>query len=240
MTHDSPVDLGAPAKFASWREGQFAAVQKALESDKRFVALSLATGAGKTLIYMIAAMQQGLGRRAVILTSTKSLQDQLARDFGNSLVDIRGMNNYECAPLNYGGEFYERTDNDWDRACDKGPCKTGFSCSLRESGCPYFDRVRQAAASSIVSTNYAYWLAGGKSLGHIDLLVLDEAHKAPEELAGFLSLVNNLVDSHNPRSQFFRRGAEVESNGWDVDEWPARHIKYGIAFIKVQLVRCNP
>jgi len=188
-TTTTPFDLGAPTKFKQWREGQLRAVVKAFNSDKRFVALSLPTGSGKTLIYMCLAnmFARQTGLRVCVLTSTKALQDQLARDFGNDLVDVRGMNNYPCVPLQSGGEFYDPSEDEWQRNCDRGPCKTGTMCKLRHSGCHYFDKVRAASSARVVSTNYAYWMAGAKSLGPIDLLVLDEAHKAPAELAGFLS-----------------------------------------------------
>jgi ATP-dependent DNA helicase DinG len=185
ISNSTPVDLGAPAKFDQWREGQLEALTEALNSPKRFTALCLPTGAGKTLIYMVLAYLQKKNR-TYFLTSTKAQQDQLSREFSN-LVDIRGMNNYPCKPLDVGGEFYDSGDSTWDRGCDRGPCRTGYGCRLRENGCLYFDRVRKAELAPLVSTNYAYWMAGGKSIGKVDLLVLDEAHKAPEELAGFLS-----------------------------------------------------
>ena len=215
ISNSSPTDLGAPSKFLSWWPGQLEALQEVLNSDKRFIALSLATGAGKTLIYMIAALLHTAKphSRACLLTSTKALQDQLARDFGSSLVDVRGMNNYPCKPLQHGGEFYDSSDAPWDRSCDRGPCKTGWHCDLRESGCYYFDRVSEAAKSRIVSTNYSYWMAGGKALGPIDLLVLDEAHKAPEELAGFLSTSLSMMEAEGIL------GGSVSDLGDDPDAW---------------------
>ena len=181
----SPVELGAPEPFHSWREGQEEALAEALATDKRFVALSLPTGAGKTLIYMIMALMEE-GRTAVV-TSTKALQQQLQGDF-NFLRDIRGKNNYPCLELGEGGEHYDPRAPRMDRNCDAGPCLDDFQCVHRDKGCSYFDAYRSALKSKIPLTNYSYWMSSyyySEGLGEFDQLVLDEAHKADGELAGF-------------------------------------------------------
>jgi Rad3-related DNA helicase len=132
-------------------------------------------------------------QRVCILTSTKGLQDQLAYDFGSiGLVDIRGQNNYSCkVPL-------EGPDgkNHWVKA-NEGMCRAGGKCDYkRDGGCDYYDLLYESKQSNIVSTNYAYWMTMNKFGGGLtskmgrpfDLLVLDEAHDAPEELSGFMSI----------------------------------------------------
>lgn len=164
----------------------------------RATALTLSTGAGKSLIYIMGAVLFGdhpesvlLGHspRVAILTSTKALEDQLVRDFSSlGLVDVRGMNSYACR---------EPFDARFPSQCDEGPCRYGHKCSLREGGCTYYDAVKSALQSRLVVTNYAYWLSSynyGQGLGTFDLLVMDEAHDTPDELGKFLSVTISIKD----------------------------------------------
>src|SRR5438552_13583173 len=96
-----PNSLGAPQRYDTWRQGQGEAFLRAVDSDKRFVALTLSTGSGKSLIYMVAAL--ATGRRVAVLTATKALENQLLHDFEEvGLRDIRGQTNYPCAILTGG------------------------------------------------------------------------------------------------------------------------------------------
>jgi len=171
--------------FPSWRDGQEDALAEALGTDKRFTALCLPTGAGKTIIYMtMAQMEEG---RTAILTLTKPLQAQLTGDFP-FLTDIRGKGNYKCQELQPGGEYFDPNSGQRDRYCDVGPCQYGYDCELKMRGCSYFDQLRVALGSKILLTNYAYWMSSyyfGEGLGDFDQLILDEAHSTPEALAGF-------------------------------------------------------
>ncbi len=195
----APADLGLPAKFRAYRRGQFEVALAAATSDKRFVLLSSPTGSGKSLIYMTAA--QLTDARALILTSTKGLQQQLTADFGAiGLTDIRGQNNYRCLAVEPGAELEAYGPASHSPVmCDEGPCHIGVRCPLKRDaqgnggGCPYEDAVVAARQARLVVTNYAYWMATGRfadptTLGEFDLLVLDEAHAAPDELADFCAV----------------------------------------------------
>lgn len=194
----TPLDLGLPDRFATFRDIQWEAITQAVQGDKRFQALALPTGTGKTLVAM--AYQKITGNRTVILTGTKGLQDQYTRDFGVSLpaqrmlkrmgveiehpiVDVRGRANYTCV--------------DHGRGCDDG-----FHMGCRKCGtllCPYTAAIYQAREHRCVVTNYKFWLGinrasstglqrlpGDGEPNPVHTLVLDEAHLAPEELASFL------------------------------------------------------
>lgn len=187
QTLPPPATFDLPEKFTEWRHDQDRAVLRALDSPKRFVVLALPTGAGKSLVYMAAAKLSG--KRTAFLTATKNLQAQLIDDFHTSgLVDIRGANNYECVESHDGtmnrGRFH---------SCDHGYCKAGIKCEKQSSGCLYFDQVRVAKHSSLVVTNYAYWMNKqaqdeGATLGDFDMLVMDEAHDSVDELCSYLSV----------------------------------------------------
>ncbi len=89
-----------------FRSGQLAmakAVTAALD-DRRHLLLEAGTGTGKTLAYLVPALRSG--RRVLISTGTKNLQEQLVfkdvplleRTLGHALnvVCMKGRNNYAC------------------------------------------------------------------------------------------------------------------------------------------------
>ncbi|MEE8608592.1 MAG: helicase C-terminal domain-containing protein [Nitrospiraceae bacterium] len=208
----SPSAIGAPPKFHTWRKYQQEAVVRVMESDKRFLALAMPTGFGKSLVYVMQALI--MGARVCILTSTKGLQDQLAADFGPiGLLDIRGQNSYPCRALEEGKFPWWKA---WP-TCDNGPCHAGFMCEYRDEGCDYFDAQRLAMKAKMVVTNYHYWMAinaYSKGLGEFDLLVLDEAHDAPEVLAGFME--TEIARSETPKllgNGLLAAGATMEDWG---------------------------
>lgn len=175
--------------------------------------LNAPTGFGKSLTYLaIAALT---GWRVAILTSTKALQDQLTREFSEwGLIDVKGRQNYECKAAlrpDLGLGMFFRRGRTYTTA--EGPCRRGITCPLREMGCDYFDRIREAARSQVFTTNYDFWFRKQEELGKIDLLVMDEAHQAPDELADFLSF--RLTSDH-------KRAIRAEwPKGEDVKEWRA-------------------
>ena len=146
---------------------------------------------GKSLAYTAAA--KVLGGRTAILTITKTLQDQINRDFASSGVyDMRGLSNYTCRALSEGGFLEEMWLKRWGRpTCDVGPCTSGLRCDLKDSGCDYFDSFRTANDAEIVQTNFAYWIAihkYGQGLGHFDRIFIDESHAAESQLSSALSV----------------------------------------------------
>ncbi len=189
-----PSAIGAPDRFSSWRAHQPQAILTAIDTEKRFVAMVLPTGSGKSLTVVGASMLAGW--RTAILTSTKLLQTQYTDDFTESgMVDVRGMNAYPCVAFKDEHMQYAEVGR-W-QSCEEGPCHAGNYCSRKPtrqspdaSGCHYYDAVARAREARLVVTNYKFWLSQhyyGQGLGNFDCLVLDEAHNAPQELADFLS-----------------------------------------------------
>lgn len=175
----TPEEIGLPAKFSEWRPGQDNAVDRMIDAFGiyRFVAMSAPVGAGKTGSYIAVAL--AMGWRVCVVTSTKGLQDQLLGDFAEiGLVDVRGRNNFECG-LSDGEPV----------SCEDG---LHMRCNLRQKGhCEYGNNVKIALAGRLVTTNYKYWMLShlyGDGLGKFDLLVLDEAHEAPEEVCAAKSV----------------------------------------------------
>lgn len=206
-----PLYLGLPEKFDHWRPGQAEAVVRILDSTKRFVVINAPTGFGKTVTYMGAAL---LGcRRTGFLTSSKGLQSQLVGDFKEcGLVDIRGQQNYLCRALQPDGVYYGKGIRTGDR-CDAGPCHAGAKCSARHGGCYYFDAVTQAKESKLVVSNYSYWVHQhrySEGLGKFDMLVLDEAHDAPDELAQALEIEISDYDVQTATSSRLPQGEDPD------------------------------
>lgn len=180
----TPDELQLPAKFTSFRPEQIEAAETVLNTNKRFIGLCKPTGSGKSVSAMLIAKATGL--RTVILTSTKGLQKQYEDDFSSSgLVDIKGKSNYQCGDLR-------------NLSCRFGPLE---GCRLTNGkGCSYECARDEARASQIVVTNYAYWVRinergrgleappedgedGERITNPVELLILDEAHRATEELS---------------------------------------------------------
>lgn len=182
----SPDDLGFPSKFSSWRGNQSDAIARILDSESRFVGLSMPTGDGKSGVYVAAA--QVTGGRTVVLTSTKGLQSQLLSDFGGlGMVDIRGRANYQC-------QIAPDVNCEVGRFCH---CSATNDRSAAESKCPYRRAYNQALASNLVVTNYSYWALihkYGEGLGPVDMLVCDEAHDAPDEVCSVMTVTISVQD----------------------------------------------
>jgi Rad3-related DNA helicase len=159
---------------------------ESLDSDKRFVAQVIPTGGGKTARVIFEALMAG--GRVVYLTATKGLQDQAIKEFKSiGLTAVKGKSNYKC-PI-YGD-------------CQKGHasrCPNVASPGTFISDCDYDKAYFKALHGELVITNYTYWImnnAYGRGLGKFDLLVLDEAHMAEEELAGALQIYLGFYDIH--------------------------------------------
>lgn len=166
----SPIDIGLPSKFKSWRPGQWEAIQDGVHSSKRFIGQVQKPGAGKSACAVAQALITN--SRTMILTGLKGLQDQLSDEFGElGLEVLKGKSSYtcECNP---------------EHTCEEG---TIGKCHYRGSSlCPWAAAKQAVMEAQISTTNYSCWIAAnryGGGLGSYDLLVLDEAHNAPGYLA---------------------------------------------------------
>lgn len=181
----TPQDIGLP--HSSWRPGQWEFVVGIADSPAPHSLLIAPTGFGKSLTYMGIAHLTGW--RVVILTATRSLEDQLTREFEETgLVDVRGRSNYPCRAAtdpSAGLFHFFRRGKDYTAA--HGPCRVRMHCPLKDGGCAYFDKVREAVKAQVTVTNYDFWLRNKWRFADIDLLVMDEAHQAPDELVDYLS-----------------------------------------------------
>ena len=196
MPLPTPNTILNHTKFHHWYPGQEAALVSILNwlnnPSKRFLCASMPTGSGKSVL---AALAQVLGgRRTAVLTTTKGLQNQYIQDFEEKpgMVDIRGQGNYLCSLV-----------EDGETSVEDGSCHAGIYCSLKTSGCSYYDKLRVAKQSNMLITNYSYYLAqthygdgmsnkldisGCKVDKPIQLLVCDEAHLAFQAIESFMAV----------------------------------------------------
>lgn len=168
-----PGSLVGETGYADWFPGQeeaYSRIREWLASESRFMGVCAPTGSGKSLLAVLAAQ----GRRTVVLTATKGLQEQYGKAF-NGMFDIRGQAAYQCKA-------------DPSVSVLWGTCHVGVWCPFRAGGCSYYDALETAKREPLVVTNYAYWLAQQQmdGLGRVDLLVCDEGHLAEGELIAHL------------------------------------------------------
>jgi ATP-dependent DNA helicase DinG len=165
-----PSAISPLQEYTTWYPGQdraFSAIMDWMASDSRWLCVEAPTGTGKSLLAMLSATVSR--RRTAIITATKGLQDQLGRDFGEHLRDIRGQNSYLCRRLGDGSTV------------EHAPCHAGVPCAHRDypSTCDYYGALERTSSATVAVTNYAYWMAQhahSAGIGDRELLILDEAH----------------------------------------------------------------
>lgn len=178
----TPASIGLPAdRFPEWRKGQAEALRHLLYSTERFNLLCIPTGGGKTVI---AAGHLALENdvRGAYLTATNALLDQVDEQLGPALgiANVRGRSNYDC-------------DIDPNVTAARAKCTGGVFCERKKGQggpCGYYDTLAEARARRLVSTNYRFWLHAEESgsIGEFDTLILDEAHRVPDEISEFAAV----------------------------------------------------
>lgn len=184
----TPTQIGLPRKFRHWRKGQEKAFERVHFSKNRFAILNSPVGSGKSGIAMASAILDSAASddpesyRTLYLTANRHLQDQVRDDFKSTgLVDIRGRDNYTC-------------DIDPARTAAYAKCTAGLWCNrMKRDGdgpCEFYDQKRAASDSKMTLSNYAFWLHDeeSQSLGRYRRIILDEAHRAPEQIEKFASV----------------------------------------------------
>lgn len=168
-----------------------------LNQGKKFVILELGTGCGKSAIGVAVARYLSSLRQddeeashlpgAYTLTTQKVLQEQYMKDFGppnGKMASIKSAANYQCT-------FYKNMMCSESIRVLKGEKQgTPFwnSCMFN---CCYKKEKKKFLESQESITNFSYFLAETMYAGKIkprDLLVVDEAHNAENELSKFVEL----------------------------------------------------
>ncbi len=174
-------------------------IYEAIEEGYKYIILEAGTGTGKSAIAITLAR---IYKPAYILTMTKQLQDQYAREF--RIPTVKGRSNFYCK------------NDDFESTCDIGTCQTtpsskDFHCpygvsrgetlffkklAFRDSHggkiyfrssehCQYWEQKAHGINSPITLMNYDYALLELNYVGHFgkrELMVLDEAHNIENKL----------------------------------------------------------
>lgn len=127
----NPAAIDSHFPMPSYREGQRDAIEfavNAFNSGKTIVILECPTGSGKSPIGMTMA---DMVPSSYYLTITKILQDQLTKDFGKRIVDLKGRNAYPCTYYKrFGQKLVDRkvwTQAQLDEQTKKDPtCANGY------------------------------------------------------------------------------------------------------------------
>lgn len=141
-----------------------AEIMEAFESGTQFVFLDAPTGSGKTLIAEL--VRRRLGGKALYTCHTKSLQDQVLKDFSYARV-IKGRVNY---PTKLHPGLFKLPKEDsrritcedctWDyRVMICRYCPTLWVDGKGVKDCPYSDAKLDAIGSPFAVLNHAYALA---------------------------------------------------------------------------------
>lgn len=203
-----------PEKFTQFRADQWRAITEVtdlLDEGYKVVMVSAPTGAGKTVIAESVRRMQSTP--AVYMCTTKTLQDQIIRDFSDYARVLKGRSNYRT--LNGGDEvtcddctkeratipacvncpgFISSQGLAWGADEDSGGDIEALHCTWCHpvNKCPYTVAKAQAVHSRLAVLNTSYFLtetnyARGEFAGW-DLALIDEADKLEEELMRFVEV----------------------------------------------------
>lgn len=168
----SPSELGLPERFTDWRMNQEQAISNVVSNTKRSTVICAPTGFGKEVLCVASAIMSG--KPTCIVTASRGLEDQYYNTYKEiGMVDLRGRDNYIC------------TLKDDERFT----CSDGYNARCPYKGtimCPSSQAEMRAATSNLVVTNYDKWTSArrfGQGFEHIQHVIFDEGHNAPEALA---------------------------------------------------------
>lgn len=184
--------LQLPPWYVAHRPHQEQAVEEiveAYEDGARVVVLEAPTGSGKTLIAETVRQRLFGGKRTAYTCSTKSLQDQFARDYPYAKV-LKGRGNYptELYPDKFGLR--------WDRLSCEDCTKqltTDGDCNwcVGIDSCPYELAKDKAWRSELAVINTSYLLSEANYVGKfsgLDLVIADECDLLDNAVIGFVSV----------------------------------------------------
>jgi ATP-dependent DNA helicase DinG len=232
----SPLAGELPGFVERAGQREMAELIAAAISSRRHVAIEAGAGTGKTLAYLIPALYSG--RRVIVTTATRTLQDQLyLRDLpalGRALgrpartAVLKGRANYLCryrfeqardypagidaasrADLGRIADWATRTRSGdiaevtgvaegsslWDRVTSTADNCLGSRCPAYD-GCHVVAARKAAAEADLAVVNHHLLVADltlrgdgfGSLLPGADVVIVDEAHRFPDIIAGLFDV----------------------------------------------------
>ena len=199
------------------KDGEFKdGMRPAKETGLRFVGekgscvLELPTGLGKTAMEVaIARAAKKHFKSCFLVTPTKTVLEQIRQRFPDDFTVALGRNDFPCFFYERGKEGLGR-DSKTKFKADEIPCSMLRDCPHRvdqETGktheegaipCPYLQQKYEARNSRkpVLATLafYLYSRLFSKDFPEPDVLIIDEAHRAPETIRSALSY--DITDWH--------------------------------------------
>ena len=180
--------------YPTIRPGQKEAIDQildAFEGGKRTFVLDAGTGVGKSAIAVTVARYlaqheescEDFKKGCNILTTQKLLQEQYHRDYPE-INSLKSSSNYQCG-------FHKKIScNDSRKLLQQEQKGTPFWRKCTTS-CVYKAAKAKYISDPFGVTNFSYFLTETRYSGKIPrktLLVIDEAHNAPDELSKFIEV----------------------------------------------------
>lgn len=190
ITRENPLLEDLPDWVKGFRPHQVAAIEQIMDAYRRGVQVVVCeapTGSGKTLIG--ETVRRLLDVRGVYVCSTKSLQDQVVRDYPYAKV-LKGRSNYPTR--DFPDRFHP---GDWMDHLSAEDCTWSQSsacmwCRVRRE-CPYDIAKGDALKAKLAVINTAYFLAEANTAGSfssVPFVIADEADTLEGELMGYVSV----------------------------------------------------
>lgn len=197
--------------FEEYRDGQKEAIEfitQSINKGKKYIIIEAPTGSGKSPIGITIG---NMSQNAFYVTIQKFLQDQLAKDFGESgkfghyAVNLKGRNAYQCPWYKNNAQklldakaITQKTSFEWQTntyTCDEGRCRSDGKANLKECLkthlCPYFNQIEKAQNSQQIIMNFSSFLFQTEFTDRFpkrNVLIIDEAHNCESQLMNFVSL----------------------------------------------------
>jgi Rad3-related DNA helicase len=208
-----PIEPPMPEQYEAFRDHQWPAICETVEHLRdgvKVVFVSAATGAGKTMI--AESVRRLMGVKGIYTCTTKTLQDQILRDFGEYARTIKGRANYQtlerpdlttddctmarkrlpacvgCPTWGKGSSFGTGAMGDDEEEASVKHC----SWCHPFANCPYQVAKTQAWDSRLAVLNLAYFLSETAGFGSMfrgwPLVLLDEADQLERQLMSHVSV----------------------------------------------------
>ena len=199
-------------KDSEFKDGMRPAQETGLRfvGEKGSCVLELPTGLGKTAMEVaIARAAKKHFKSCFLVTPTKTVLEQIRQRFPDDFTVALGRNDFPCFFYERGKEGLGR-DSKTKFKADEIPCSMLRDCPHRvdqETGktheegaipCPYLQQKYEARNSRkpVLATLafYLYSRLFSKDFPEPDVLIIDEAHRAPETIRSALSY--DITDWH--------------------------------------------
>lgn len=185
-----PYDTVRPSQ-----EEAINSILDAFESGKKHFILEAGTGVGKSAIGITVSKYVAnhfpkapeINAGSYVLTTQKILQEQYVRDHGGAngqMRSIKSSSNYSC-------RYHKMQSCGESLRLLQGAKRGSAFWNVCISNCVYKKAKKQFIDSSLGVTNFSYFLAETQYAGKIEprqVLIVDEAHNAPDELSKFIEV----------------------------------------------------